>query len=665
MKNIFLLSLIMIFCNLSISQNVRWSYKVEGSIWGAGKPLVSTYRFWKYCGAVEVEDAVGEGLKKSEKSPAELHYQFIPLKTQQLIIIENYNPGAITKVEIGTSGKKGIRQEIYSGKAKAEEKKYRILNLFCPLTDYEVTDVWISVDYKAVEGVNQIAAVAISSLKEAYTPKINLTADLPFEGEPLNINEDITGEKGPSALRVSADGKYIFFDHNNGYEAIYFSMLGADGKCKDVKYSSFNIPVETSTATGLVAIMPDLNSAIVSNMNKKPYYYEVYFDKKSRLKKRQITVKGYLNNENANQNEIMSADGNTFIITQWRPGDLDAFHEDLYFAHRLPNGDFSELTNMGTVINTDGDEIPCFLSPDNTTLYFSSNGHMGFGDYDIFVTRRFDDTWTKWSEPVNIGSQINTDEKERYFTITASGEYAYFTKGKTIAEKDLYRIKLAKPKAETPIIETVRPNPVVLISGRVLDKKTNLPLESEITFELLSQNKTVGYARSNSITGEYTITLPAGENYSFRAVADNYITISENMDATQITEYIEIKRDLYLAPIEVGQIIRLNNIFFETGKADLKPESNFELEKLTAFLLDNLKVNIEISGHTDNVGGEQSNMKLSEDRAKAVVTYLLSKSIPENRIIAKGYGETKFIATNDTEEGKQLNRRVEFIILTK
>ena len=323
------------------SQNVHWSYKVEGSVWGYGKPLVYTYRFWKYCGAVEVEDAVGEGLKKSEKSPAEIHYQFIPLKTQQVIIIENYNPGAITKVEIGTSGKKGIRQEIYFGTAKAAEKKYRILNLFCPLTDYEVTDVWISVDYKAVEGVNQLAAVAISSLKEAYTPKINITAELPFEGEPLNIDEDIAGDKGPSAPRVSADGKYIFFDHNNGNEGIYCAKLGTDGKCQNVTYSSFNIPVETSTATGLVAIMPDLNSAIVSNMSKKPIYYEVYFDKKSRLKKRQITVKGYSNNEDANQNEIMSADGNTFIITQWRPGDLDAFHEDLYFAHRLPNGDFS------------------------------------------------------------------------------------------------------------------------------------------------------------------------------------------------------------------------------------------------------------------------------------------------------------------------------------
>lgn len=665
MKNIKILILLSIIANFSVAQKVRWSYKVDGSVWGYGKPWVSDYRFWKYSGAVEAEDVVGESLKKSEKSPAILHYKFKPLKIQQVIVIENYNPGAITKIEYGTDGKNGIKKEIYSSEAKATEKKYRILNLTCPLTDFEVTDVWISVDYKVVEGVNQIAAVAISDSKESYSPKINLPAELPFEGEPFNINEDITGEKGPSAPRISADGNYIYFDHNNGYENIYSSKLGTDGKCLGVMPSFFNLPLETSTATGLVAVMPDRNSAIISNMSKKPIYYEVYIDKKSKLKKREVKVKGYLNNEDANQNEIMSADGSTFIITQWRPGNLDIFHEDLYFAKRLPNGDFSELINMGDIINTTGDEIPCFLSPDNATLYFSSNGHLGYGDYDIYVTRRLDETWTNWSEPVNLGSQINTSEKEKYFTITASGEYAYFTKGATIDSKDLYRIKLAKPKSETPIVETIRPKPVVLISGKVLDKKTNLPLEAEITFELLSQNKTVGYARSNATTGEYTITLPAGENYSFRAVSDKYITISENMDATNIAEYKEIKRDLYLAPIEIGQIIRLNNIFFETGKADLKPESNFELEKLTTFLLENPKVNIEISGHTDNVGGEQANMKLSEDRAKAVVAYLLGKLIPENRIIAKGYGETKFVATNDTDEGRQLNRRVEFVILTK
>ena len=653
------------FVNLSMAQKVHWSYKVEGSVWGAGKPWVYDYRFWKYTAAIEAEDAPGKTQKKSAKSPAILHYQFIPLKTQQVIIVENYNPGAITKVEIGTYGKTGIRKEIYTAEAKAAPKEYRVLNLFCPLTDFEVTDIWISVDYKAIEGVNQIAGVAISDIKEAYSPKINLPAELAFEGDALNINEDISGDVSPSSPKITADGKYIFFNHMNPEETIFFSELGSDGTCLDVKPSIFNLPQGVSTATGLISIMPDKNSVIISNMSKKPIYYELYIDKKNRLKKREINVKGYQNDDRAYQNETVSSDGNTIIITQWRSGDLDVFKEDMYVAHRLPNGDFSELIKMGNTINSIGNDIPCYLSPDNVTLFFSSDGLIGYGNYDIFVSRRLDDTWTNWSEPINIGPQVNTKEKEKYFTITASGEYAYFTKAPSDGQKDIFRIKLAQPKAETPITETIRPKPVVLISGKVLDKKTNLPLEADITFEILSQNQTVGYARSNAITGEYTITLPAGENYSFRAVAEKYITISENIDASQTTEYKEIIRDLYLAPIEVGQIIRLNNIFFETGKAELKPESNFELEKLTAFLLDNSNINIEISGHTDNVGGEQTNLKLSEDRANAVVNYLIKKAIPSNRLIAKGYGETKFVATNDTDEGRQLNRRVEFVILSK
>ena len=361
----------------------------------------------------------------------------------------------------------------------------------------------------------------------------------------------------------------------------------------------------------------------------------------------------------------MSADGNTFITNQWRGADLDDFREDLYVAHRLPNGNFSELTHMGVDLNTTGNETPGFLSPDNVTLYFSSNGLLGYGGYDIYVTRRLDDTWTHWSEPVNLGPKINTDQNERYFTITASGDYAYFTKGKSIIEKDLYRITLSKPKLDQPIANTVRPQPVILIHGKVLDTNTKLPLDAEITYENLATGKTVGYARSNATTGEYTITLPVGTNYAFRAAAENYITISENMDATKITDYGEMERNLYMAPIEVGQVVRINNIFFETGKADLKPESDLELDKLVSFLQSNQKVIIEINGHTDNVGDDASNFKLSENRAKAVVGYLLTKSISTKQISAKGFGETKPLATNDTEEGRQRNRRVEFVILKK
>ena len=221
------------------------------------------------------------------------------------------------------------------------------------------------------------------------------------------------------------------------------------------------------------------------------------------------------------------------------------------------------------------------------------------------------------------------------------------------------------PKLDQPIANTVRPQPVILIHGKVLDTNTKLPLDAEITYENLATGKTVGYARSNATTGEYTITLPVGTNYAFRAAAENYITISENMDPTKITDYGEMERNLYMAPIEVGQVVRINNIFFETGKADLKPESDLELDKLVSFLQSNQKVIIEINGHTDNVGDDASNFKLSENRAKAVVGYLLTKSISTKQISAKGFGETKPLATNDTEEGRQQNRRVEFVILKK
>ena len=159
--------------------------------------------------------------------------------------------------------------------------------------------------------------------------------------------------------------------------------------------------------------------------------------------------------------------------------------------------------------------------------------------------------------------------------------------------------------------------------------------------------------------------LPQGNTYGFRAEAQGLVSVKDNLDATNLKEYTEIQRDLYLVPVEVGQVVRINNIFFDFGKSTLKPESFSELNRVVDFLNSNPTVNIELSGHTDNIGSVVVNLKLSDDRAKSVVEYLTSKGITASRLTAKGYGETKPVATNDTEEGRAMNRRVEFEILKK
>ena len=211
----------------------------------------------------------------------------------------------------------------------------------------------------------------------------------------------------------------------------------------------------------------------------------------------------------------------------------------------------------------------------------------------------------------------------------------------------------------------MQPDPVVLIKGKVLNQKTNEPVDAIISYNGIVDGKNYGTARTNPATGEYTIVLPYGNNYDFTASAANYIGVSDNLDLTDVGEYKVIERDLYLVPIEVGATVRLNNIFFETGKDGLKNESFTELMRVVEFLKSNPNVKIELSGHTDNVGDKNFNKTLSQKRADTVLAYLTANGIDKSRLVAKGYGMEKPVAENATEEGKAMNRRVEFTILEK
>jgi outer membrane protein OmpA-like peptidoglycan-associated protein len=273
---------------------------------------------------------------------------------------------------------------------------------------------------------------------------------------------------------------------------------------------------------------------------------------------------------------------------------------------------------------------------------------------DMYIARRLDESWTKWTEPQNLGPQINSESWDAYYTVTASGDYAYFVSTEnSVGQGDIYRVKL--PQA-------LRPRPVVLLSGRVLDAKTHKPVNARIKYELLPSGREVGGALTNPTTGVYKITLPAGFTYGYRAEAPGYVPVSENLDLRSTEHYSEERRDLTLVPLEKGQTIRLNNIFFETAKAELRPESFAELDRVVDLLKSNPTMEIAITGHTDNVGTASMNRELSDARAKSVMSYLIEKGIAKKRLTAKGYGDSKPVASNDTEEGRQENRRVEFTI---
>ncbi len=323
---------------------------------------------------------------------------------------------------------------------------------------------------------------------------------------------------------------------------------------------------------------------------------------------------------------------------------------DLYVSFLEKDGSWSEPKNLGQKINTTGSECCAFLAADDATLYYSTNGLNGFGSNDVYLARRLDDTWQNWSEPLNLGPPVNSDGWDAYYTIPAKGDYAYFVSG-----GDIFRVRATPEQA---------PKPVILMYGNVYNQKTKefIP-DASVRYEYLKDGKEAGVARTNPQNGEYKIVLPYGHAYCFRAEAKGFISVNDNFDANNLKEYTEIKRDLYLVPIEVWQVVRINNIFFDFAKSTLKPESYPELNRVVEFLNDNPSVNIELSGHTDAIGADADNLKLSSDRAKSVMDYFVSKNISASRMSSKGYGESLPVASNDTEEGRALNRRVEFKIL--
>ena len=349
---------------------------------------------------------------------------------------------------------------------------------------------------------------------------------------------------------------------------------------------------------------------------------------------------------------FLANDGRTLLLALERIGGLG--EHDIYVSTITQNGEWTKPKNLGKTINTpQGDDTP-FLASDGRTLYFSSSGHGGLGGRDIFVSRRLDNSWTKWTKPVNLGSPINTDEGDSFFFIPASGDVAYFASERSgNGYSDIFRVALPDDK---------RPLPVVLIAGTVHDRSTDKPLEATIIYEDLATGKEIGRARTDPATGDYKLTLPPGSNYGFRAEAPGYIAVNDNLDLSELKVYREQTRNLVLVPIKTGETIRLNNLFFDFGKSTLRKESFPELKRLAQLMNERSTMTVEIQGHTDSVGTENNNLRLSEIRANAVRAFLMSQGIDDSRLSVIGKGESEPVASNKTEEGKALNRRVVILI---
>lgn len=389
-----------------------------------------------------------------------------------------------------------------------------------------------------------------------------------------------------------------------------------------------------------------------------------------------------VNSKSHESSVSLSYDAKRLYFISDREGGLGA--GDIYFSDKDLKGQWGPAQNVGPSLNTKYGEEGVFIHPDGKTIYFSSKGHKTMGGYDIFKST-FENG--KWSEPENLGYPINGPDDDVFFVISGSGHHGYFASSKQggYGDKDIYRItflgpekppvvmnednllaSVAAPISEFKAEKIVSNGPkMTILKGVISDAKTAKFLEADIELIDNSLNEVIATFKSNSTTGKYLVSLPSGKNYGIAVKKDGYLFHSENFDLKASEEFQEVEKNIALKPIEIGQSIVLRNIFFDFDKATIRPESANELDRLIKLLTDNPTLKIELGSHTDSKGSDEYNMKLSQSRSQSVVNYLINKGISADRLVAKGYGETMPVATNDNDEGRQQNRRTEFKILSK
>lgn len=541
-------------------------------------------------------------------------------------------------------------------------------NLFFYINDQAVHSTYFEPFYGQVHGfvLQKNISVNVDYIKITNDKPDMDIADVQFKGEKKNIGTKINSSVTDIAPIISADGQTLYFargNHKNNYggsmdEAdIWYSVRQHDGTWSTAK--NIGYPLNNSGVNVIVNAMPDGNTLFLEGLYNSDGSFKsdqgisiTHRTNKGWSIPKQMKIDNFYNN-NIYETYFFTTDQKVLIMSIERD---DTFGDkDLYISFRRDNGTYTEPKNMGAVLNTFADESTPFMAPDNKTLYFSTSGLKGYGSNDIYMTKRLDDSWMRWSKPKNMGKSINTSSWDTYLSVSAKGDTAFLVStASSYGFEDIFIIAME---------QDVMPDPVVIIKGKVMDEKTKMPVGAEITYQDLKTGNEVGIAQSDPKTGKYQIVLPYGKLYGFRAEAKKYIAQNENIDLRTVSDYKEITRNLYLMKMEVGEVIVLNNVFFEQASPKLEETSHSELDRIAKIMKDNPNMKVELSGHTDNRGNKDKLMELSQQRVDAVKDYIVGKGIRENRIETKAYGGSKTIHKNDSELEHSKNRRVEFKIL--
>lgn len=543
---------------------------------------------------------------------------------------------------------------------------------------------------KALININKY--MKIGNAKDKYTPDIKIFIEScefaiyaiknPVNFNPINLGPAINTKYHEYFPTMTVDGKTLLFTRRLpapgtelGEQEDFFVTHFVDGKWTEAVPMPANI--NTPNNEGAPTFAPDGRTLVfVACVDAYGSYgpnrqgagsCDLFITKRVGTQWRNpINLPGGVNTMHWETQPSLSSDGKTMYFIRGISGRDGSKQQDIYRAFLLEDGSWSKAERLPDIINTPFREESVFIHPDGRTIYFSSDGHPGFGGLDIFMSTMDDDG--NWSKPVNLGYPINTAYDENSLLVAANGEIAFFASDRAggFGGLDLYSFIMP---------ESIRPTKTLYMEGLVFDARTNRPLGGRFELIDLSNGKTIIVSEADKMSGEFLISLPTKRDYVINVTYPGYNFYSLNFSLQNHDSDEPFKLNIPLQPIVEDAIVRLENVFFDLNSAVLRKESYIELDRLVTLLKTNPDMRIEIGGHTDSRGNNKDNLDLSERRAKAVVDYLIAQGIAVNRLSSKGYASAQPVYTDtqinamssnlEKEQAHQANRRTEYKVMGK
>ena len=580
---------------------------------------------------------------------------------RQIAVAENFGQGCIVKIE-GFDEYDNLKTLWVNKNVPTAEIGKMTNIILSKLTNFKVRGIKIVLNTSRVKDWNEIDAIGISQSEIPIKATINLAKNLPSEIIKENLGSNVNSAYREIAPVIAPDGKTLYYTRwkhpdnlgNSKNQDVWFSEMQKNGKWSMAK--PIGQPINNTEHNAICAISPDGKTILLNNVYLKDGSMAKGVSMSTKTATgwgfpKSITIKNFRNKSDYAEYSF-SPNGRVMIMT----GQFTETQggKDIYVSFLQSDDTWSEPKDLGKKINSADEESTPFIAADGKTLYFSTKGISGYGNNDIFLSRRLDDTWLQWSEPENLGSVINTVEWDGYFTISALSDFAYFSSQEnSLGEEDIF--KLAVP-------ESIKPSAVVQITGGVYNKVDNKPISARIKVQSMTDGDTVCVSY-DPLTGDYKMMLPTKQSYTISAAKKGFMAVSEPLDFTKENNFKEVKKNIYLLPIEAGQKMTLNSVFFEQSKAIIIDTSFPELDRIVRAMKENPTMEIMLEGHTDNQGDWNANLLLSKERVEEVQKYLTIKGINMKRIQVQGYGSTRPVASNNSEEKRRLNRRVEVTII--